>query len=220
MTTPAAHLWLAAGVDAASDPRWNHNLHYQRVILDALPDSARSALDVGCGDGLLVRELAARVPRVVGIDLDGPSLARARDELAGIDSARVELVRGDVMTHPFEPASFDVVASVAALHHLDARAGLIRMRELLAPGGLLGIVGLASVESPADAARSVAGVVANRPYQLLTGRRHWEHAAPTVWPPPESYRAMRRIVAELLPGAVFRAHLFWRYTVLWTKPPR
>ncbi|WP_262406189.1 bifunctional 2-polyprenyl-6-hydroxyphenol methylase/3-demethylubiquinol 3-O-methyltransferase UbiG [Protaetiibacter sp. SSC-01] len=207
-------------MDSASDPRWNHNLHYQGVILDALPASARSALDVGCGDGLLVRELAARVARVVGIDLDGPSLARARDELAGIDAARVELVRDDVMTHPFEPASFDVVASVATLHHLDARAGLIRMRELLAPGGLLGIVGLAAVASPADAARSLAGALANRPYQLLTRRRHWEHAAPTVWPPPESYRAMRRIVDELLPGAVFRAHLFWRYTVLWTKPPR
>lgn len=218
MTTAAAHRWLAEGVEATRDTRWNHNLHHQRVILDALPSSARSALDVGCGDGLLVRELAARVPRVVGIDLDGPSLSRARGELAGVDAARVELVQGDVMTHPFEAASFDLVASVATLHHLDARAGLIRMRELLAPGGLLAIVGLAAVGSPSDAARSLAGAVANRPYQLLTGRRHWEHAAPTVWPPPESYGSMRRIVAELLPGARFRTHLFWRYTVLWTKP--
>ncbi|MFT4284514.1 MAG: class I SAM-dependent methyltransferase [Protaetiibacter sp.] len=199
------------------DERWNHNIHYHRVILDAVPASARSALDVGCGDGLLLVELARRVRHPVGIDIDAPSLERARAELeaAGL---RAGLVRGDVMTHPFGERTFDVVTSVATLHHLDAREALVRMRELVAPGGLLGIVGLAREDSPSDLARSLAGAVANRPYQRLTRRTLWEHGAPTVWPPPVGYRTLRRLVAELLPGARFRTHLFWRYSVLWHRP--
>lgn len=35
----------------------------------------------------------------------------------------INYIQGDVMTYSFEPASFDIVTSVAALHHLDARAG-------------------------------------------------------------------------------------------------
>jgi hypothetical protein len=111
-----------------------------------------------------------------------------------------------------------VVASVATLHHLDARAGLLRMRELVAPGGLLGIIGLASVGSVSDAARSSLGALANVPYQRATGRTYWEHHAPIVCPPPETYGAMRRLTAELLPGALWRTHVFWRYSILWKKP--
>ncbi|CAM5436502.1 hypothetical protein [Streptomyces canus] len=32
------------------DPYWNHNVHYHRLVLDAVPDDCREALDVGCGD--------------------------------------------------------------------------------------------------------------------------------------------------------------------------
>ena len=39
---------------------WNHNVHYQPVILNAVPPGCRTALDVGCGDGLLASRLAAR----------------------------------------------------------------------------------------------------------------------------------------------------------------
>jgi hypothetical protein len=38
---------------------WNHNLHYQPVILNAVPPGCQTALDVGCGDGLLAARLAA-----------------------------------------------------------------------------------------------------------------------------------------------------------------
>ena len=30
---------------------WNHNVHYQPVILDAVPEGCGAAVDVGCGDG-------------------------------------------------------------------------------------------------------------------------------------------------------------------------
>ncbi|WP_202870409.1 methyltransferase domain-containing protein [Kribbella sp. VKM Ac-2571] len=39
---------------------------------------ALSALDIGCGEGLLTRKLRRVVPQVTGIDLDIPSLELAR----------------------------------------------------------------------------------------------------------------------------------------------
>ena len=42
---------------------WNHNVHYQPVILKAVPADCGAALEVGCGDGLLARRLAERCRR-------------------------------------------------------------------------------------------------------------------------------------------------------------
>ena len=57
---------------------WNHNLHYQPVILNAVPPGCQTALDVGCGDGLLAARLAERCAQVTGIDRDPPMIAAAR----------------------------------------------------------------------------------------------------------------------------------------------
>ncbi|MEO3873425.1 hypothetical protein ABGB18_31830 [Nonomuraea sp. B12E4] len=38
---------------------WNHNVHYQKLVLKLLPEGCAEALDVGCGDGLLASRLAS-----------------------------------------------------------------------------------------------------------------------------------------------------------------
>jgi len=58
--------------------RWNHNLHYHRVILAAVPDGARRSLDVGCGAGMLARDMRRVVAHVTGIDRDAASIDLAR----------------------------------------------------------------------------------------------------------------------------------------------
>jgi len=54
--------------------RWNHNIHYHRLILEAVPAGCQRALDVGCGEGMLARQ----VPCVAGIDQDAASIEMAR----------------------------------------------------------------------------------------------------------------------------------------------
>lgn len=54
---------------AARAERWNHNLHYHRAILDTVPDRCRRALDVGCGEGSLARDLRRVVPHLVAVEL-------------------------------------------------------------------------------------------------------------------------------------------------------
>jgi len=195
-----------------AQPGWNHNTHYHRELLDALPRDASDVLDVGCGAGALARELADRGLRVTAMDVDQPTLERARAH--GGDG--IAYVLADFMSHDFGAARFDAVLSVAALHHLDAEAALVRMRDLLRPGGLLGIVGLARSRRAQDLVLDIAAVVPNR--WLMARRNYAEVTAPTMWPPPLSYAQIRDLAGGVLPGAQFRRRLFWRYTLTWVKP--
>ncbi|WP_432885466.1 class I SAM-dependent methyltransferase [Kribbella sp. CA-245084] len=189
--------------------RWNHNIHYHPRILGAVPRGASSALDIGCGEGMLARELRRVVPAVTGIDLDAPSLELAR----GYDDD-IAYVHGDFLEYPL--ASYDVVASVATLHHVDARAGLLRMSSLVRPGGVLAVVGLARATLPRDAPSELAAAAVGTAHRVIKG--HWQHPSPIVWPPPVTYPDMQALAADLLPGATYRRHLLYRYSILWTRP--
>jgi 2-polyprenyl-3-methyl-5-hydroxy-6-metoxy-1,4-benzoquinol methylase len=198
---------------AADADRWNHNIHYHAALLAAVPPSAQNALDVGCGEGMLTRRLAETVPRVVGIDSD-----RASIEAATAASApdAIDYVCDDFLAHAFEPQSFDFIASVATLHHMDASVALTRMAGLLRPGGVLVVLGLARSAGLADVPWELGGGVAHQ--VLRHRRRQWEHPSPTVWPPPVTYAQMRDLARHLLPGSVFRRRLMWRYSLVWTRP--
>src|ERR1700730_10008641 len=65
--TPGRH--DAGGVMARAG-YWNHNVHYQPVILRAVPPGCGAALEVGCGDGLLASKLAERCAEGAAIDRD------------------------------------------------------------------------------------------------------------------------------------------------------
>jgi SAM-dependent methyltransferase len=202
----------ASGGVSERDRRWNHNIHYYPLVLAAVPPGCQRVLEVGCGEGMLARQLACRVPRVVGIDQDTANIELARRQ--GPDG-QVEFVCGDFLTHPFPLASFGLIACVAALHHMDAAAALARMGQLLVPGGILVIVGLARSRPP-DLPWEAAAVIANLGHRAT--KCYWQHPSPIVWPPPHTYRQIRALAGEALPGVRFRRHLLWRYSLVWAKP--
>ncbi|MFD7103429.1 class I SAM-dependent methyltransferase [Streptomyces celluloflavus] len=78
------------------DPYWNHNVHYHRLVLDAVPDGCGRALDIGCGDGLLVRKLAGRAREVTGVDRSADMIRVAREH--GGRSPNAAFLRADFMT--------------------------------------------------------------------------------------------------------------------------
>jgi len=191
--------------------------------LDAIPPGCERALDVGCGTGALTRRLKPLVPHVTGIDRDERSiqLARAHPGAAGI-----RYLQADFLTAPFEPASLDLVTPIASLHHMDARTALRRMSDLLRPGGVLAVVGLARASWPAELAALIPAAAGTQLHKAASAIRRRRTAArpaaayqpPVIWPPPMTYRDVRLLATGMLPGARYRHHLYWRYSLVWTKP--
>lgn len=199
---------------AAARERWNLNIHYHRVVLDAASPNVATALDVGCGEGLLAFDVADRGASVIGIDPDGSSINRAEADPRA--SSLTQFICGDLFTYPFERQSFDLVASNAMLHHVDAQAGLRRMRELVRPGGVLVVVGFAQRSGLRDRSLEVAGAVTKRAHQLRGN--YWEHNAPVQWPPPLTTKQMATLGSAELPGSTFRRRMSNRYAVVWNAP--
>ena len=190
--------------------RRNHTIDYFRELLPLIPSGARTALDVGCGEGSCPRALAARGLAVTAIDCDEPSLELARAQ----DTTGITYLNADFMTADL-PGDYDVVTALAVLHHLPLEPALERINSVLAPGGTLLVVGLAASELPRDAAREVAAVIAHQAGRLT--HREWEQPSPTLWPPPTTYAQVREAAARILPGSVFRRRVKWRYTLTWVR---
>jgi SAM-dependent methyltransferase len=195
-------------------PRWNHNIHYYPFIVSSMPESCGLALDVGCGQGLLTREMAAKSQRVIGIDLHEPSLEIAREE----GGENIEYLHDDFFAHPFAEESLDFIGSMASLHHLPLTSALERMAKLLRPGGIMCHFGCARPWGLRDFAfDAIAGFFAHRWNIYVLGKRWWEHGSPTA-STEDTYREVELTAREILPGSRFRHHVLWRYSLYWVKP--
>jgi SAM-dependent methyltransferase len=196
------------------DRPWNHNIHYHKLVLRSLPTCRHRALDVGCGQGQLARELAQHCEEVIAIDVDHETIARARTAAARL-SVRATFIEGDVMTHPFSDSSFDFITAVATLHHLEIRPALTRFRNLLRPAGVLAIVGLFRGEPVRDWALGAVAFPVSWGFRCFRG---FADVGAPVQDPRETLREIRSVCQTLLPGAVLRRHLLFRYSLIWRKP--
>ena len=100
---------------------------------DLLPTPARTALDLGCGEGRLTRELRRRGYTAVGVDVARPliEIARERDPDGAYRVAAAERL-------PFADASFDLVVAFNVLMTVDdPERSVAEAARLLAPGGHL-----------------------------------------------------------------------------------
>ncbi|MFC6076968.1 class I SAM-dependent methyltransferase [Microbispora bryophytorum] len=96
-------------------------------------------VDVGCGTGYLTRMLAplvGREGRVTGLDPSPAMIGHARRRSP--DNCSYQVGEGQAM--PFPDASFDIVVSSLAVHHIPVAARDTAVREMfrvLRPGGRL-----------------------------------------------------------------------------------
>ncbi len=105
----------------------------------ASPRPGSEVLDLGCGTGAWLAELAAVGCRVTGVDPSAAMLAQARQRLG--DGA--DLYQGSAAALPFRDHSFDLVTSSLVLHELpratrEQIAG--EARRVVRPNGRIVIV--------------------------------------------------------------------------------
>ena len=128
-------------IASAYDSRYAHRSYsgtrevLRRVVGQGV---AGVTVEIGCGTGHWLRELAGATPLLVGIDLSWEMLVRARDR-----NTRFHLVRGDAAILPFATASIDRVLCVNVLHHIRDPPGFLReCRRVLGVGGRFITIGL------------------------------------------------------------------------------
>jgi demethylmenaquinone methyltransferase/2-methoxy-6-polyprenyl-1,4-benzoquinol methylase len=116
---------------AGLDQRW------RRATVREAVQPGDTVLDACCGTGdLAMAARAAGAARVVGVDFSERMLERARRK-----APELEWVQADVLSLPFEDASFDsAVVGFGVRNVEDLEAGLKELRRVLRPGGRLGIL--------------------------------------------------------------------------------
>jgi arsenite methyltransferase len=108
------------------------------AVLDALDTGLGDrVLEVGCGAGLYVREIAIAVGEtgsVLGIDVSDDQVAAARRHCDELPQTRVEV--GDVRAVPAADREMDAVVSVQVLEYVaDVDAAVAELARVTRPGG-------------------------------------------------------------------------------------
>ncbi len=199
---------------------FDHNDHYHRLLLRQVPQNCGTALDVGCGTGRFARRLAGLGIEVDAIDPSAEVIGRARadsERTQGAPSPRFRQVHITDVDLPKEHYGF--ISCLASVHHMPFGT-VATLRDALAPGGVLVILGCYPEKSRLDWGWSLAAVPVNAAARLAVAAMDKLRPAASadraqvkapVLPPHMPLREIRREAAVLLPGCSIRRLLFWRY---------
>ncbi|NBE95249.1 class I SAM-dependent methyltransferase [Nonomuraea sp. KC401] len=193
---------------------FDHNDHYHGMLLRLVPRESRTALDVGCGTGRFALRLAQLGMEVDAVDLSARVIESAVAASPGRGGPRFRCA--DITETELPKDHYDYISCLASIHHVPFGT-VATLRDALAPGGMLAILGCYRESTPADLAWSLAAIPVNAVARLaMTGR-----GEPSPAPVAQSRMTLTEIRQEadvLLPGFRLRRLLFWRYLLAYRKP--
>ena len=120
-----AEAWIALA-RREDDAYW----FFRDAFFELVPKPGGRTIEIGCGEGRVVRDLTARGHRVVGIDSSPRLLEAARAE-----HPEGEYILADATSLPFEDESFDLAVSYNSLMDIDDMPTAVReAARVLRPG--------------------------------------------------------------------------------------
>lgn len=122
---------------AACDDPERRAIH--RAILDqTVAAPLGDLLDIGCGRGSILKLLASRANRAIGVDIDADAREVARAELFLAGLPNCSLRQGDMYRLPFDDDEFDTIVLDDVLTDAERPTFVLReARRLLRPSGRL-----------------------------------------------------------------------------------
>lgn len=141
--------------------------HWAEAGAARKPLAGRSAIDVGCGAGLLAEPLARLGARVTGLDAAAENVAAAQAHAEAV-GLTIDYRNVDVETLAGE--TFDLVTSMEVIEHVtDPAAFVAALERALAPGGLM----LLSTPNRTPISRLMLVEAAERIGQVPRGTHDW-----------------------------------------------
>ena len=149
-------------VRAAIDAHWHGDSRSLR------PLTGRSALDVGCGAGLLAEPLARLGAAMNAVDAAAENIAAARAHAEGAGLA-IAYHHGDLAALGL--GSFDLVTAMEVIEHVADKAAFVgALARSLAPGGLM----ILSTPNRTTRSRLFLIEAAERLGRIPRGTHHWD----------------------------------------------
>ena len=143
------------------------NTHWQGDSRHLRPLAGKTALDVGCGAGLLCEPFARLGAAVTGVDAAAENITAARQHAAA-SNLPIAYTHGDVATLGL--SGFDLVTSMEVIEHVaDKAAFLAALTRAVAPGGLL----ILSTPNRTQASKWLMVEAAERIGLVPRGTHHW-----------------------------------------------
>jgi ubiquinone/menaquinone biosynthesis C-methylase UbiE/pimeloyl-ACP methyl ester carboxylesterase len=134
---PSGRVRYADAFDAEIRP------HNERLRAAAGIRPGERVLDIGCGTGESTRQAAAAAAPgdVLGVDVSGPMLERARALTAAARLGNARYEEADAQVHPFAADHFDVAISrFGVMFFADPVAAFRNIERALRPGGRLALL--------------------------------------------------------------------------------
>lgn len=142
--------------------------HWAGAAASAKLLAGKSALDIGCGAGLLCEPLARLGAAVTGVDAAAENVAAAAAHAEGV-GLDIRYMAGEVAA--LDIGTFDLVTSVEVIEHVADKAAFLRdVAARLAPDGLL----VMSTPNRTAASRVLLVGAAEAVGYVPRGTHHWE----------------------------------------------
>jgi 2-polyprenyl-6-hydroxyphenyl methylase/3-demethylubiquinone-9 3-methyltransferase len=142
--------------------------HWPGAASSARPLAGKSALDIGCGAGLVCEPLARLGASVTGVDAAGENVAAAAAHAEGV-GLDIRYMAGEVGA--LDIGTFDLVTCVEVIEHVADKPAFLRdVAARLAPDGLL----VMSTPNRTAASRVLLVGAAEAVGYVPRGTHHWE----------------------------------------------
>jgi 2-polyprenyl-3-methyl-5-hydroxy-6-metoxy-1,4-benzoquinol methylase len=136
----------------------------------------------------------------------------------------IEYTVGNVMEMELPAGQFDCIVIIATLHHLPSEPVLEKLKQALAPEGVLILHDLLTTSGILNRAADLVRIPVSMAMRCAqTGRLWASRELRKAWAEhgkEEHYLTKREVAAlteKYLCGGYVKYHLLWRYTVVWRK---
>jgi 2-polyprenyl-3-methyl-5-hydroxy-6-metoxy-1,4-benzoquinol methylase len=202
--------------------KWDHNQQYQCYLIKSISKNCNYILDVGCGTGELTKKLTLFGENIIGIDISENMLQEAKkrnyDEKINYINTSAEnyLKKTD--------KRFDIIISIAALHHMNEEKILGLMKNKLTENGKILILDLFQNRTMTDYIQTVIATILNPLIMLIkTGKSRASKNEREAWAGHSQYDKyltiieIKNIAKKILGYAKIKRHLFWRYSLIYNN---
>ena len=193
---------------------WNHNSNYYKWIEEQIKDKEK-ILDIGCGDGSLVKYLNNNKRYIIGIDISQKCIEKANQNIKKNDNIKFILTSFENYENKNE--YFDVIIFCATLHHMKMNKVLLKSKNMLNKKGILLIVGL---YKPSTIYEWIIEILRIIPCFILSKLHNMKTSEDLNIPTSYNIPKMSEIkenLNKIIPEYSMSYGLYYRYLIKWIK---